>query len=475
MTGDRIMVSFHDYSFAYGDEGQEQAVHGIDLSIGRGQCILLCGASGCGKSTLLKSVNGLIPHLTTGKRKGEVFVSGCAVSSIPMYELAKLTSSVFQNPKSQFFNTDVESEIVFTLENRGMPVSEIDERLNDTIKKLRLDSLKDRSMFALSGGEKQQVAFAGAFISGAPVIILDEPTANLDAGAIGRVRDIILRMKADGRTILIAEHRLSWLRDIVDHVCYMENGIITKQWNGKDFFSISETERKQLGLRELTPSLKSDMAGKSEDIQSVPALEAKDLTLGYKKTIIQSGLSFSLKPGEILGITGVNGAGKTTLLRALAGLEKAGKGRILLNGKPVGRHERRKHFGMVMQDVNYQLFSDSCENECILGNPNVKGKDAFRLLSEVGLGSLADRHPQSLSGGQKQRLALAVCKASNKDILLLDEPTSGLDYASILAVRNVLRDLANEGKSVIIVTHDYEFAQMVCERLLHLQTRSNPL
>jgi len=206
-----------------------------------------------------------------------------------------------------------------------------------------------------------------------------------------------------------------------------------------------------------------------EHVRGRKVLEISDLTLAYKKQIVQHNLNFYVYEGEILGITGVNGAGKTTLLRALAGLSKQKTGTISMNGKEASAKFRRRHFGMVMQDVNYQLFADSCENECMLGNPDVDENKATELLKEAMLEKLNERHPQSLSGGQKQRLALAVCKASQKDILLLDEPTSGLDYQSMLAVRDVLSGLASEGKTIIVVTHDREFIELVCDRTIELK------
>ncbi len=462
------MIRFENYSFTYGKESGESGIHNIDLTIDQGECILLCGASGCGKSTLIRSINGIIPHFITGESEGNVYVNDLNVQETEMYELAKITSSVFQNPKSQFFNTDVESEIVYSLENQGIDVSIIDDKLDKTISELKLQELTGRSMFELSGGEKQQIAFAGAYISDAPVVLLDEPTANLDPDSITKIRNIIVKMKAEGKTILIAEHRLSWLNGIADRVVYMRNGCIDNIMNGDEFYRISENKRIELGLRELGENSVSVKPDSLIDRSTIKYLEATDLTLTYKKHTVQDRLSLYLAKGEILGITGVNGAGKTTLLRALAGLSKPKSGVITLNGKKLNQKQRRKHFGMVMQDVNYQLFADSCENECLLGNPGITKDSANGLLNEALLNGLNDRHPQSLSGGQKQRLALAVCKASEKDILLLDEPTSGLDFASMLAVKDILKNLASEGKAIIVVTHDSEFLKLVCDRVMSL-------
>lgn len=463
------MIRFEEFSFSYGEEQRRQGIRNVDLRIRPGECVLLCGSSGCGKSTLLKSVNGLIPHLTPGRSDGAVSVDGKPVKELPMYELAKRTASVFQNPKSQFFNTDVESEIVYSLENRGMSASEIDRHLEKTMKTLRLEELRGRSMFALSGGEKQQVAFAGAYISDAPVILLDEPTANLDGEAIWKLRSILREMKAVGKTVLIAEHRIAWLSELADTVYYMMNGRICRRWSEKEFFLMEEAERKNLGLRTLHAHAETVAEGESMKKNAEPRLEIRNLTLMHRERVVQQDLSCSLAPGAILGIIGMNGAGKTTLLRTLAGLAEPKAGKILLSGKPMRARERRMHFGMVMQDVNCQLFSDSCEKECRLGNPDVDSSSAKKLLAEVGLSELSEHHPQSLSGGQKQRLSFAVCKASHKDILLLDEPTGGLDYHGMRALGDALSSLAEEGKIVLVATHDMEFASTVCHRFLHLK------
>ncbi len=468
------MIRFDDYCFTYECEGKEQGIYNINLQINKGECVLLCGPSGCGKTTILRNVNDIIPHIMEGNISGKTYVNDCDVATVEMYELSKVVASVFQNPKSQFFNTDVESEIVYSLENQGIEVEEIERRLETTMKELKLLKLAGRSMFELSGGEKQQVAFAGAYIADTPVVVLDEPTANLDPEAILKIRAILVKMKEEGRTILVAEHRVSWLKGIADRVLYVKDGKIEKDMRGEAFFSMTDEERRMLGLRELGNdgvTVGSKVMPRSTDAKQV-MLEVSGLSLAYKKHIVQQDLSFDLGEGEILGITGVNGAGKTTLLRTLAGLSKPLTGQIYLHGKKTNAKVRRKSFGMVMQDVNYQLFADSCENECMLGNPQIDEKKATELLNEALLYGLNERHPQSLSGGQKQRLAIATCKASDKDVLLLDEPTSGLDYRSMLAVKNTMTKLAQEDKAIIVVTHDKEFLDLVCDRVLELKKQN---
>lgn len=468
------MVELKNVCFSYesSDEGnadafREGALRHISLRVPKGECVLLCGASGSGKSTILKLINGIIPHFAQGNLSGDVCLDGRKVLKQPLYERARLVASVFQNPKSQFFHTDVESEVAYALENRGIPAEEIDRRLECTLRELNLAQLRGKSMFALSGGEKQQVAFASAYMNDAPIVVLDEPTANLDEQAIMRIREIVLKMKAQGKTILIAEHRLSWLKGIVDTVYLVEEGKIKGSYRQNDFFALSAEERIALGLRCLreTDGIMPQKKEKRTDKQQA-ILSVKNLCLSYKKRIIQENLAFDAYEGEIIGIVGKNGAGKTTLLRSLAGLDKNKQGKICFRGKAISAKARRKIFGMVMQDVNAQLFSDSVVGECMLGNPFVPEKRVKEILKGMLLEQYEDKHPQSLSGGQKQRVAIATAYASEKEILLLDEPTSGLDYRSMIAVRDALRRLSQNGVLIFVVTHDRELIKEVCDRVI---------
>lgn len=287
------MIRFEDYNFAYERDEKEQGIHDINLVIKQGEFVLLCGGSGCGKTTLIRSVNGIASHLMKGSSTGTVYVNGIDVSKAEMYELSDVVASVFQNPKSQFFNTDVESEIVYTLENRGMDVGVIEERLNLAMEELKLEGLAGRSMFELSGGEKQQVAIAGAYIAGTPVVVLDEPTANLDPDAILKIRGILEKMKTSGKTVLIAEHRLSWLKGVADRVIYMKEGRIEKDMDAGLFWEMSEEARKSFGLRELSNCADKDLKPEppSDTTDKRKVLEVVGLSFAYKKHIVQENLN----------------------------------------------------------------------------------------------------------------------------------------------------------------------------------------
>lgn len=473
------MIDLKNLSFLYGDgeeetaRTQESGIAEIELAVAPGTCVLLCGGSGCGKTTLTKAVNGLIPHFEGGRLTGKAVVDGQDTQTAPMYQLAKSVASVFQNPKSQFFNTDAESEITFSLENQGVPVAEIDRRLAAAVKALGLEPLLKKSLFQMSGGEKQIVAFAGAYISGAKVAVLDEPSANLDPGATQKIRAIIEKMKTAGQTILIAEHRISYLQGVVDTVCYMEQGKITRRCTAVAFYSMPDKERVALGLRQLQEMRTIQI--QAADLPNAPrtknVFEVRELALAYGKSIVAEHLSFTLRAGDIVGITGQNGAGKSTLSRVLCGLHRQKSGEILLNGKTLGIRKRRCVCGIVMQDVNYQLFSDSVRGECLLGNAGAAGEKIDRILTELGLAGLAGAHPQSLSGGQKQRLAIAAALASDKKVLILDEPTSGLDYKNMMVVSRLLARLARQGILCIVITHDAEFLASACNRCLRLDAQ----
>ena len=460
------MISIDRVSFGYGEA--QETLSQVSAAIAPGECVLLCGASGCGKTTVTKLINGLIPAFTPGCRlEGRVEVDGLDPGTTPMYELARKVGSVFQNPKSQFFNLDTDSELAFGLENEGRPPEEIRKRVSDTVDALHLQELQARNIFSLSGGQKQLLAFGSVYAMGPELFVLDEPTANLDQDAIARLHDQIAGLKRQGRTVVIAEHRLYFLTDLIDRALYLRDGVLERTFTRKQFFALTDGEREALGLRTLIPADCTlptvAPAGAKE------GLSVEGLTCAYRKEppVFQA-LSFSARPGEVVAITGPNGVGKTTLSRCLCGLIREQAGQIVLNGRPLNRKERQKAAFCVMQDVNHQLFSDSVWGECRMSAPDAPDSSLKGVLDSLHLLPFRERHPMSLSGGQKQRLAVATALLSEKPILIFDEPTSGLDYARMVEVSGVIRSLAQQGRIVLVVTHDQEFLQRACDRVLRL-------
>lgn len=460
------MISIDRVSFGYGEA--QETLSQVSTAIAPGECVLLCGASGCGKTTVTKLINGLIPAFTPGCRlEGRVEVDGLDPGTTPMYELARKVGSVFQNPKSQFFNLDTDSELAFGLENEGRPPDEIRKRVADTVDALHLKELQARNIFSLSGGQKQLLAFGSVYAMGPEIFVLDEPTANLDQDAIARLHDQIAGLKRQGRTVVIAEHRLYFLTDLIDRVLYLRDGVLERTFTRKQFFALTDGEREALGLRTLIPAGCTLPAAAPAGAKE--GLSVEGLTCAYRKEppVFQA-LSFSARPEEVVAITGPNGVGKTTLSRCLCGLIREQAGQIALNGRPLNRKKRQKAAFCVMQDVNHQLFSDSVWGECRMSAPDVPDSTLKGVLDSLHLLPFRERHPMSLSGGQKQRLAVATALLSEKPILIFDEPTSGLDYARMVEVSGVIRSLAQQGRIVLVVTHDQEFLQRACDRVLRL-------
>ena len=459
------MLEFNNVTFEY--SGTDHGVYDIGLTVQRGECVLLCGSSGCGKTTLIRLINGLAPSFYSGSLIGKISIGGADMTGLQPYETARKVSSVFQDPKAQFFNTDTESEIVFSLENRGFPVTDINMRLEEAVEKFGLHELLERSPSKMSGGQAQTVAFAAAYTADTDIVVLDETTANLDENAITRIRGIITAMKDSGKTIVISEHRLSWLNGIADKVCYMKNGRILETYNGRDFFAMNGAECSGLGLRALQPvrrTLSPNIIELGKSSGSVGDFAAESLVMRRGKRKWDHPVSASFEPGNIYCITGENGRGKTTFLRTLAGLEKQAAGSVIYSGKKLGKRARRRIVSMVFQKTDDQLFSDTVLGECLLGNGSATEENALEILGDLGLAEYRDTHPQSLSGGQRQRLAVCAAILSDKPVLLLDEPTSGLDLGSMMLTAQILQKAADNGKICIVVTHDNELINKLYER-----------
>ena len=452
-----------DFSY-YGQDGS--GLHDVNLTIHDGECILLCGCSGCGKTTITRLINGLIPRFYPGEVKGTVLINGKNVNDFPMYELAEHIGSVFQNPRTQFFNVDSNSEIAFGLENEARPPKELQERVDTTIKDLEIQNLCNRSLHELSGGEKQKIAFASVYAMNPDIYLLDEPSSNLDMDAIKDLQEHLRLIKKQGKTILIAEHRLYYLMDIVDRIIFLEQGEIKGIYTPKEFQKIPDKKRKAMRLR--AADLSAIHSENSQSTQANPVLELKNVSMFYKKRAILENINLSAGFGEVIGIVGHNGAGKTTLARALCGLHKNTKGNFLWDGQPQDRKQRLKCSYMVLQDVNYELFANSVKTECYFGIRNPDETLIESTMEKLGLTPYKDKHPNTLSGGQKQRVAVAVSMICKKELLVFDEPTSGLDYDSMAQVAGLVKELASMGKIIFIVTHDYEFVCRTCTRVLHV-------
>lgn len=464
------MIKIDHISFSYGEENENTGgVRDIDLNIEDGQFVVLCGESGCGKTTITRLINGLIPHYYEGQMAGEVWVNGEKVSEQPLYDTAAVVGSVFQNPRSQFFNVDTTSEITFGCENLGQPEKDIRERFAKTVRDFRLEKLMDRNIFHLSGGEKQKIACAGVSIMEPDVLVMDEPSSNLDAASILDLRKILAFWKSQGKTIIVSEHRLYYLRGLADRFIYLAERQVSRDYSAAEFEQLTEQQRSNMGLRTfalerlLPPVLPQ---------QEKTALALHNFRFAYKnEPETLHIMDCEIPTNRIVGIIGNNGAGKSTFSRCFCGLEKR-CGEIVWNGRKYRPKDRLSTCYMVMQEVNHQLFTESVLDEVLISMEEENQERAEEILNRLDLLAFKDRHPMSLSGGQKQRVAIASAIASKRSILFFDEPTSGLDYRHMKEVANVLRQVRDAGITVYVITHDLELILDCCTDIIHLEDGS---
>ena len=479
---DETRLGIRGVSYAY-PTGQ-QVLDDVDLDVAPGSLTLVCGASGSGKSTILRLLNGLIPHFHDGELAGRVLVGDEEVCDTPIERSGLRTATVFQNPASQFFTTTVADELAFAPQNYQVPAPEIRRRRNEALETLGITDLADRELRGLSGGQTQKVACAQALAQQTPVILLDEPTSNLDPRAIDDVRAAIERLKQSGRTLVVAEHRIYFLRGLVDEVVIMGRGRVVHRMAGEELWRIGEARRKELGLRALErPRLAVRPAGlaaiaggpggrpgaedAAEDAVGNGAVDADDAAGDGADGLLIENLQVErsgrlvldiprlfFPAGAVTGVVGANGVGKTTLARAVCRLQRARRGARMSLG---GRELRSGRAFLVMQDVHRQLFTESVSQEA-----------SAPQLERLDLAALADRHPLSLSGGQKQRLVIATAIDQDARVLILDEPTSGVDHRHLVAIAAELRDLAREGRVVIVISHDVEFLNECADRVIDM-------
>lgn len=464
------MIVFDNFSFHY--EGSGFGVQNINLHVKEGELIVLTGPSGCGKTTLTRCINGLVPDFYEGVTGGSCKVCGMDITEHETGEFAAKVGSVFQDPRSQFFTMKVRTEIPFPGENLGLPQSVLQQNMAKTVSELSLESLLEHSIFDLSSGEKQKIAAASVYAADAQIYVLDEPSANLDSDGTEQLRRLLVQLKEQGKTIVVSEHKLYYLRELADRVVCMKGGNIEKIYAGKEFGGLSGDGIALSGLRQTNLSKITGKAPIIREMDHALCLEAENLTFHYPgENPLWREASFGCKGGEIVGIIGKNGAGKTTLSRILMGLEKPSTGKIRIGGKCVSKRQRRKASFSVVQDVDYQLIAGSVEEELLQGHENESdaSEKVSQLLRDFSLEPYRTMHPSTLSGGQKQRLSIALACMSNKKIIFFDEPTSGLDAANMQLVRKMIVRLAQNGCLCFVITHDYEFAALLLTSALVIE------
>ncbi|MCO7127057.1 energy-coupling factor ABC transporter ATP-binding protein [Sporolactobacillus shoreicorticis] len=464
------MITLNHVSFGY--QGQSKQLKEINLKIKEGECVVITGSSGCGKTTLTRVMNGLIPHFYEGELTGNVAIKDQDTRQWPLWKIGQTVGSVFQDPKSQFFTSIVRDELAFGMGNYGASLNEMSRRLSGVLENRSLRDLEYRSLMQLSSGQKQSVAVAAAEMVQPDIYIMDEPSANLDMKATEQMRRMLLQLKEQGKTIVIAEHRLYYLTDVADRIVYMEDGRIIDLFTPEQLIAFSDEKLAELGLR--GPVLTHGRSGRAGICkESEQRLNIRNLSVQYRraKQPALRDVNLNVAKGEVVALIGKNGAGKTTLARTICGLIGEKCGTIAFNAQSVPRKRRRQQCWFVMQDTVYQLFTDSVWNEIMLNHP-VTAETTARaelLLKQLHLWAIKDRHPASLSGGQKQRLVLGVGLMQQTDLMILDEPTSGLDGKNLCRVIDQIKDLRARGCGILIITHDHELVAGACDRVVKLR------
>jgi energy-coupling factor transport system ATP-binding protein len=467
------MIELVGLSVTY-DGADTPAVAGLDLKVNRGEVVVLTGPSGSGKSTVVRVLNGLVPGLFPATVTGTAAIDGTDLDGLPLHDIAETVGTVFQNPRTQFFALDVTDELAFTAENLGLGSARILSRMEDAVDRFGLRPLLDRGVFHLSGGEKQLLACASVTVAGPQVVLLDEPSANLDPAAVDRLAAVIKLWRDDGVTVVIAEHRLHYLTDLMDRVVVLDGGQTVVDLSRRDFLALSVGQLFELGIRP-TPPAESEIVDVVAAGGNAPSVTGSGYDLrvmraerrGRPEPILDVA-DIDIPAGSVLAVIGHNGAGKTTFARCLCGLDNRCHAQVYRDGRALSRGARLATSFLVMQDVNHQLFAESVLDEVLMSMPQPDRGGARELLSAVGLHESDGRHPTTLSGGQKQRLAVACAVASERDLVIFDEPTSGLDAGRMREFAGLLDILRSRGHSCVVVTHDTDLVSLACTHVVRL-------
>lgn len=450
------MLELKNINFCY--EGQQHGLKDINLHIQAGELVVLTGSSGCGKTTLTKIINGLIPQYYQGQLTGQVLINGQPIDQMAVGELGKWIANVFQNPKSQFFSNIVEDEIALIGENFGIETQILRTRVREACRKLNIEHLMSAQVHKLSSGEKQKVAIASTLVHDSPIILLDEPSANLDLKSSLELGETLKQLKQMGKTIIISEHRLFFLKDILDRLVIMQAGQISNIIHAEQLAHFNPNKYMLRPLQYQQLHAEAEYHHADFNIQL-----CQNLNVQHPNKVLLRNLNLTISSGEIIAILGKNGVGKTTFARQLCGLNKTLTGQVCTGNN---QKQRLKNSYYVMQDTDAQLFFDTIEQELLVGQqPTEQLHLAKSLLQQLDLWEMRTKLPQMRSGGEKQRICVAVACIQNVPYLILDEPTSGLDYARMLSVTKVLQDKARSS-TIFIISHDYEFILKACHRAI---------
>ncbi|WP_307974993.1 energy-coupling factor transporter ATPase [uncultured Parolsenella sp.] len=520
MSTSTPIIELRDVSFSY-DEGREKALDSVSLSVREGDFVGVIGPSGAGKSTLAAMMSGAIPHHYAGKLYGATLVGGRDTCEVTLTDISRIVGSVLQDIDAQMVASVVEDEMLFGLENFGVPHDKIEERLAGALDAVGIADLRDREIATLSGGQKQKVAIAAILALEPRVLVLDEPTAALDPASSRHVFDTLREVNERmGVTVVVIEQKVALLSEYCGRIVVLDHGRVAFEGTPHEVFSHGE-ELRAMGVDSPRVARVSNSLARHGVIeQGLPCLnvaEACALVAGLVGTgardaepgrapavsphapaprphaegaepvVELSGVNFSypgggasvknlemrVYPGELVGVVGQNGAGKTTLTKLLNGLLKPASGEVRIAGlstSEVPTSSIAAHCATLFQNPDHQICKDTVLEEVAFGL-ELQGVDAAEARERAArvakrFGLPLDEAPFSLSRGQRQMVALASVVVCEPEVVLLDEPTSGLDYRECMNVMETVREMAEHGSAVIMVCHDMEVVSDFAERLV---------
>lgn len=495
-------ISFNQFTFQY-DAQAEATLKDISFDIAKGEKVLILGPSGSGKSTLAQCLNGIIPNIHKGQAQGQVRIDGQDIFKQSIYDKSQLVSTVLQDPDGQFIGLTVAEDLAFALENDCADQSEMKDKVALWAERLDLTSLLNHRPQDLSGGQKQRVSLAGVLIDESPILLFDEPLANLDPKSGQETIDLIDKIhKEVGATTIIIEHRLEdVLYRPVDRILLVDDGELL--FNGSPDELLSSTLLLENGIREpLYVTVLRQLGFDTRSAQNLSKLDALDLSdlalpdrvlkdkkdsssdsilkverlsvsYGDNPAIIED-LSFSLKKGERLAIVGKNGAGKSTLAKALCGFVPS-QGKLTYKGQDISQDsiaERSERIGFVLQNPNQMISQTMIFDEVALGL-RLRGIEeaeveerVYEVLKTCGLYSFRKWPISALSFGQKKRVTIASILVLKPEIIILDEPTAGQDYKTYTDIMNFLDSLQKQGHTIVMITHDMQLMLEYSDRCL---------
>jgi len=480
-----------DLSFKYRTR-PEMALEHISLELKQGELLLIAGSSGCGKTTLARCINGLIPRSYRGERSGKVLLHGREVSEMQIPEMAQVVGTLLQDPERQIVASNVFNEIAFGPENLGLPRDEIKTRVDQALKRLGLEYLRERETFNLSGGEKQKVALAGVLTMNPSILLLDEPLASLDPASAHEALAVFRSLADEGKTVILVEHRVEDAIDAKpDRMLYMEDGKIKYLGSIKNL--PKEIDHTQVKLpapwvvqrvKSLNISAVSASQPKVEE-RGEPLVVFEDVSFQYDSEypFILKNVNLEIYPGDLIALLGPNGAGKSTLVKHAIGLLKPTMGRVLIEGQDTRKMsvaQIARVLGYVFQSPTHMLYAPTVQEELEFGprnldyDPLLIPKFVNESLSTVNMNEFVEYPPLALSFGQQKRTTIAAVLAMRSKILVMDEPTAGQDFANYTHFMNTLCDVSEDAQSILtanfaatlFITHDLDLAVTYANRVL---------